>query len=214
MNYVPTVNRLMRNARAANKRNRQASSAEGALELTEELAELFRRKLVAAYEQDEDFYQTALGAGVPKELARVALPVGRYSRMRAQGVLRNWLAFLTLRKDSNAQWEIQEYANAVGEILKTTYPRTWALFELNHPGTWANETPAYYDHQITKLRVRLRHLKRSVRHMGLDEWRGVYLSQEGSNILTDFMLEGYSPHEVSVAVAFSPSLSRWSNEDA
>jgi thymidylate synthase (FAD) len=160
VNYVPTVDRLMRNARAANKRNRQASSAEGALELTEELAELFRRKLVAAYEQDEDFYQTALGAGVPKELARVALPVGRYSRMRAQGVLRNWLAFLTLRKDSNAQWEIQEYANAVGEILKTIYPRTWALFELNHPGTWATETPAYYDHQITKLRARLETLEK------------------------------------------------------
>ena len=38
------------------------------------------------------------------------------------------LAFLTLRMAPQAQWEIRQYANAVGEIVAATFPRTWELF--------------------------------------------------------------------------------------
>ncbi len=47
----------------------------------------------------------------------------------ASANLRNWLAFLTLRMDEHAQWEIRQYANAVGELIAEAFPRTWALFE-------------------------------------------------------------------------------------
>lgn len=67
-------------------------------------------------------------SGVPKELARILLPVGRYSRMRASANLRNWLQFLTLRLDLAAQWEIQQYAAAVGRLVAMVFPRTWSLF--------------------------------------------------------------------------------------
>jgi thymidylate synthase ThyX len=30
--------------------------------------------------------------------------------------------------DENAQWEIRQYANAVGEIVGELFPRTWELF--------------------------------------------------------------------------------------
>ncbi len=78
-------------------------------------------------------YQAALTNGVPKELARVHLPVGRYSRMRASANLKNWLDFMTLRSDSTeqgrkAQWEIRQYANAIGELVAELFPRTWSLF--------------------------------------------------------------------------------------
>jgi thymidylate synthase (FAD) len=73
-------------------------------------------------------YEWALKMGVPKELARIHLPVGRYSKMRASANLRNWLAFLTLRMDPAAQWEIRQYANEVGKLIEEKYPRTWALF--------------------------------------------------------------------------------------
>jgi thymidylate synthase (FAD) len=122
-NYVPTVERLMMQGGA----NKQAQGT-GA-QLTESQAEAFLDHLRFAYAEAETVYQNALGAGVPKELARIALPVGRYSRMRASANLRNWLAFLTLRMDPSAQWEIQQYANAVGELIAATFPRTWALFE-------------------------------------------------------------------------------------
>lgn len=80
-------------------------------------------------QEDERFYQSSLAAGVPKELARIHLPVGRYSRMRASANLRNWLAFLTLRMDEKAQWEIRQYANTVHGILAKLFPRTLALFD-------------------------------------------------------------------------------------
>lgn len=123
-NYVPSVERLLVNS----KTNKQAGTIKGSAELTGEQAQLFRTKLNLMYKEQESLYQTALASGVPKELARVHLPVARYSRMRAQANLRNWLAFLTLRMAPNAQQEIREYANAVGTLIQDRFPRTWDLF--------------------------------------------------------------------------------------
>lgn len=125
LNYIPTVERLLINS----KTNKQAGVINGADELDIEGAELFRCELKAMYDAQEVLYQNALKMGVPKELARIHLPVGRYSRMRASANLRNWLAFLTLRMDTAAQWEIRQYANLVGELVKEKFPRTWGLFE-------------------------------------------------------------------------------------
>lgn len=47
--------------------------------------------------QTEALYQEGIHIGIPKEIARLPVPVGRYSRMRASANLRNWLGFLTLR---------------------------------------------------------------------------------------------------------------------
>lgn len=124
LNYVPTVERLMLNS----KTNKQAGLVAGAGELTEELAEQERQDLIEDYRRAEESYQRALKRGVPKELARVRLPVGRYSRMMASANLRNWLAFLTLRMAPGAQWEIRQYANTVGTIIQECFPRTWGLF--------------------------------------------------------------------------------------
>jgi len=125
VNYIPSVERLMLNS----KTNKQAGTVKGADELTADQAESYRDVLRIQYANDEQFYQTALKLGVPKELARIHLPVGRYSRMRSSAVLRNWLAFLTLRMAPGAQWEIQEYARAVHSLLSENFPRTMALFD-------------------------------------------------------------------------------------
>lgn len=76
----------------------------------------------------EKHYQEGLALGIPKELARNSMPVGHYSRMRASANLRNWLAFLTLRLDPLAQWEIRQFAEAVGSIIADQFPQTWDLF--------------------------------------------------------------------------------------
>lgn len=47
--------------------------------------------------------------------------------MRATGNLRNWLAFLTLRMDPAAQFEIRQYAWCVANVIERAFPRTWAL---------------------------------------------------------------------------------------
>lgn len=125
VNYVPTTDRLLTNASTKNGQANKVSAAP-ALELG---AALEYQKILADFYRDvEQFYQDSLAAGVPKELARLCLPVGRYSRMRASANLRNWLHFLELRQASNAQWEIRQYADAVGKIVAECFPRTHQLY--------------------------------------------------------------------------------------
>lgn len=126
LNYVPGDGRLR--PETFSTTNKQAGVVKGATELSATQAMEFREELAEMYRRDEEFYQKWLLRGVPKELARIKLPVGRYTKMRASTCLRNWLAFLTLRMDPNAQWEIRQFANAVGEIVAAKFPRTWSLF--------------------------------------------------------------------------------------
>jgi thymidylate synthase (FAD) len=125
VNYVPTVQRMMTNSAT----NKQAGTATGADELDESSARVFQADLELAYAAAERLYQAALKSGVPKELARVVLPVGRYSRMRASSNLRGWLNFLALRMDEHAQFEIRCYAHVLHDMLARAFPRTLSLFD-------------------------------------------------------------------------------------
>lgn len=126
--YMPTLERVMRGADVTNKQARTA----GTVVLTEANAEVWRRRLDRHYLDTEALYQYGLEIGVPKELARIVLPVARYTKMRASANLRNWLGFLTLRDEKHAQWEIQQYAGpGVRDILTPLFPRTLSLFQEN-----------------------------------------------------------------------------------
>lgn len=125
VNYIPSVERLMMGGGA----NKQAGTASGAEVLDERKAELFRVALDQQYRAQEELYQAALASGVPKEIARVHIGVGRYSRMRVCANLRNILAFESLRLDAHAQWEVRQYGLAWGTLLEQAFPRTWALFQ-------------------------------------------------------------------------------------
>lgn len=129
VNYSPTAERCL----FINGANKQANAVKGADELTHASALEWLEELTDCYKHAERVYQSGLRRGIPKELARLPVPVGRYSRMRASANLRNWLAFLTLRSDcvpegKAAQWEIRQAANAVGEMIKKAFPRTFELF--------------------------------------------------------------------------------------
>lgn len=107
--YTPTVDRVLAGGTHVTS-NKQAQGNGG---LTADTARHFvERHLPQAYNLCEEIYQASLACGVPKELARCVMPVGHYSRMRASANLRNWLAFLTLRMDPGAQWEIRQFADA------------------------------------------------------------------------------------------------------
>lgn len=123
-NYVPTAERLMLVSTA----NKQASTIKGAPTLTLDAALAWLERLQASYDLAEAVYQEGLQLGVPKELARLPVPVARYSRMRASANLRNWLGFLSLRTAPNAQWEIREFAAAVEQEIAFHFPRTHELF--------------------------------------------------------------------------------------
>lgn len=129
LNFVPTTERCM----VVNGTNKQANGVAGAAELTHESVLEWLSSLDDVYAQAERVYQDGLCRGIPKELARLPVPVGRYSRMRASANLRNWLGFLTLRSDvvpsgKFAQWEIRQYANVVADLIREAFPRTYDLF--------------------------------------------------------------------------------------
>lgn len=125
LDYVPSIERLLRQEKKGNK---QASRLEGSPLLSIGNASQFRSRLTRWQEDGEVLYSWALEAGVPKELARLAMSVGRYSTMMASANLLNWFRFLRLRFDDEAQEEIWVYAEALGRIVRELFPRTWALF--------------------------------------------------------------------------------------
>jgi thymidylate synthase (FAD) len=124
MNYLPTLERCL----VQQKGNKQAGSIEGAQELTDSSAQSWLYDLEEFYKDAEYLYQDGLARGIPKELARLCLPVGRYSKMRATGNLRGWLGFCTLRAHSRAQYEIRVYAEQVVKEIALSFPKTAELF--------------------------------------------------------------------------------------
>ncbi len=125
LNYVPTTERLLMKQGHVTKQ----AGAHGDAELTPARAAEIQAEIKDAYATAEATYQHALAAGTPKELARLVLPVGRYSKMRATANLRGWLSFLSLRLPLTAQYEIRQYAGVVHAILTRLFPRTIALFD-------------------------------------------------------------------------------------
>lgn len=128
LNYRPTTERCL----MVSNTNKQAGAASDN-ELTHDQVLDWLSLLDGLYHQAQEVYQLGLEMGLPKEIARLPVPVGRYSRMRASACLRNWLAFLTLRSDivpsgRFAQWEIRQFANPVGSIIQNCFPRTYELF--------------------------------------------------------------------------------------
>lgn len=123
-NYTPTLERLMEvNQKNANKQANGTGTA-----LVEDKAVQWLEQLETLYEHCQKVYEVGLELGVAKELARLSVPVGRYSKMRASANLLNWLKFCTLRSAPDAQYEIRVYANAIGELIKEAFPRTWEVY--------------------------------------------------------------------------------------
>jgi thymidylate synthase (FAD) len=124
-NYVPNVGRLL----MVNEQSTNKQAAGSGVKLSGDDALAWLEELEEVYAHAQRVYEKGLAIGISKELARLPLPVARYSKMRAAANLRNWLAFLTLRDDDRAQWEIREFARVVHNMLAEHFPRSLALFD-------------------------------------------------------------------------------------
>jgi thymidylate synthase (FAD) len=122
IHYTPTLDRVQ----LSSSTNKQAA-AMGPLADAPELADWLRRG-TEIQRHIYAHYEEGLCLGVPKEVARYNTPVSRYSRMQASANLLNWLRFLGLRMDANAQWEIRQFAIVVGDLVADYFPRTWAVY--------------------------------------------------------------------------------------
>jgi thymidylate synthase (FAD) len=70
-------------------------------------------------------YKTLLAEGVAPEQARFVLPQGTYTEWFWTGSLAAYGRFYKQRIDSHAQWEIRQYAAAVGSIIQPLFPESW-----------------------------------------------------------------------------------------
>lgn len=74
------------------------------------------------YEQSFGMYEMLVASGVPKEQARILLPLGTYTEIYMQFDMRNLKHMLELRTDNHAQSETQWYANAMLEFVDQLFP--------------------------------------------------------------------------------------------
>ena len=71
-------------------------------------------------------YNELLEAGVAPEQARFVLPQAMYTEWYWTGSLAAYARFYKQRIDPHAQWEIRQYAEAVGNIIRPLFPFSWA----------------------------------------------------------------------------------------
>ena len=80
-------------------------------------------------EFEEEYNALIQTHNVARELARLNMPVSHYSTFVVTGNLLNWFRFLQLRMEATAQYEIRVYANAIFELAKQYFPKSFEAFQ-------------------------------------------------------------------------------------
>lgn len=118
--YVPEI------WRTAPENSKQGSGADMPGELNEHASGLYSDLL----EYASELYQRMLDLGVAPEQARLVLPAnGMYTKYLWSPSLHALINFINLRSKPDSQYEIQMYSLAVEEIIKETFPHTFAAYE-------------------------------------------------------------------------------------
>lgn len=91
----------------------------------------FRAALVDANGCAWDAYVEAMAMGIAKEQARFSLPVNLYTTVVWTLNLRSLFNVIRLRVDKHAQWEAQQYAEALESMAQQVIPETMALWVQN-----------------------------------------------------------------------------------
>ena len=76
------------------------------------------------HEASLQLFEELIESGVCREQARGVLPQNMYTEYYASANLNNILKFIDLRTHEGAQWEIQEMAKGMLEIITKLYPVT------------------------------------------------------------------------------------------
>jgi thymidylate synthase (FAD) len=119
--FVPPVERIQKKGVA----NKQGS--EGSLE--RDVQEKMQGLLKVGVRQARADYEEMIASGVSSEIARVALPLNQYTKLRLKGSLLSWLKFSNLRLRTDVQLECRVYAQEIAKILRRLWPKSWEVFE-------------------------------------------------------------------------------------
>jgi thymidylate synthase (FAD) len=116
--YVPEI------IRANTKEDKQKSINLENPQLAKNAQSLIEMAIKDAF----NVYYALLEAGVAREQARIVLPLATYTQFYWTVNARSLMNFLNLRADSHAQFEMQMYAIAIGQIFKEKLPITYDAF--------------------------------------------------------------------------------------
>jgi thymidylate synthase (FAD) len=73
-------------------------------------------------------YRRLLDRGVAREMARMVLPTNVFTQFYWTVNARNFLAFVKLRSEKHAQWEMRQYSNAMWRVFAKHMPWTAEAF--------------------------------------------------------------------------------------
>jgi thymidylate synthase (FAD) len=104
------------------KRNNQGRSGQA---VDRALYDEAQRRWAAVRRESTEAYGWLTENEVARELARIDLPLSTYTQWYWKIDLHNLLHFLSLRVDTHAQWEIQEYGRVMAGMLKRVAPMSY-----------------------------------------------------------------------------------------
>jgi thymidylate synthase (FAD) len=116
--YTPDADQLQTQSR----RNNQGRSGQA---VDAQLFAEAQRRWSSIRRESTDAYGWLTANEVARELARIDLPLSTYTQWYWKIDLHNLLHFLTLRVDTHAQWEIQEYGRVMAGMLKRVAPLSY-----------------------------------------------------------------------------------------
>lgn len=118
--YVPDLSRMQ----AQHSTNKQMSGEN----LSEESAVEAQRLIGVSSKLSYLEYRNLLDLGLSREVARMILPQNMYTKFIFKIDLHNLLNFIRLRSAPDAQWEIQQYSNAIIDLIDPIVPITLQAF--------------------------------------------------------------------------------------
>ena len=109
--------------RTAPKEGAKQGSSDFMKEGTEK--ELAKQNYSRAAKKCLSTYEDLIKSGVAPEQARFILPQGTYTEWWWTGSLAAYGRFFMQRTNPHAQWEIREYARAIGLIMEDLFEESW-----------------------------------------------------------------------------------------
>ena len=118
--YIPNKDRI---------KKQSTNNNQGSSDAMYENANEFLVDLDFITQEAYNCYKKHIAKGMTRELARAMLPQNIYTKFIYKVNLHNLFHFLKLRMDGHAQWEIQEYARAIYDLIKPLFPICCEAFE-------------------------------------------------------------------------------------
>ena len=170
--YLPEADYLQKQSTTNNQGREEVIPNKGLLQFE------FNR----IYDGAQIAYENLLNQELTKELARAVLPVANYTECIWKIDLHNFFHFVKLRADKHAQREIQDYANAMYELVKPKFPLCCEAFE-----DYSRDAVTFSKQEMDVIRELLEYTDTKAALAGMSIKAGTLEHQLGKRERTEFL---------------------------